>query len=161
MFLVLIAFIAILTACLPLYVPKLAQKFGLVLHSAPAWLPIIAALVYACAPFLPDIHISRETSSFQEHFVGGGIYTTLLYIYFTRLAGWRPRWWLALLTLFAWTSALGVLNELVEFSLVKLSITQIDIADTSWDLFANTTGMLTGFVIWQLAKLTKKMHVRS
>jgi hypothetical protein len=72
-----------------------------------------------------------------------------LYIYFTRLAGWRPRWWVVLLTLYAWTSALGVFNELVEFTLVKLNITGINISDTSWDLVANTTGMLTTFIIWR------------
>jgi hypothetical protein len=130
-------------------VPKVADKFGLVLQSAPAWLPLLAAVVYACAPFLPDIHISHETNTFQEHFTGG-VYTALLYIYFTRLAGWKPRWWLLLLALFAWTSTLGTVNELVEFALVKLNVTGIDISDTSWDLVANTTGMLVTFIIWRL-----------
>jgi hypothetical protein len=149
MFLLLIAFVAIITASLPLIVPRVASKLGFVLHSAPAWLPILAALVYASAPFLPHLHFTTETDTFQEHFVGGGVYTTLLYIYFTRLAGWRPRWWVVLLTLYAWTSALGVFNELVEITLVKLNITGINISDTSWDLVANTTGMLTTFIIWR------------
>jgi hypothetical protein len=153
MYLVLIFLVATLTILLPTIIPRLAKKYGFVLHKAPTWLPFLAATLYLASAFLPDIHISPETHTFQEHFVGGGVYTTILYIYFTKLLGLRPRWLIALLGLFAWTSALGTANELLEFSLVKLNVTDINISDTSWDLVANSTGMLSAFVIWRLVKL--------
>src|SRR5438067_1066129 len=123
MYLVLIALITLITLLLPILAPKIATHFKYTLGTAPLWLPLLAAVLYFSAGFLPDIHISQETNSFQEHFVGGGLYTTVLFVYFSRLIRWQPRWLVALAALFAWTAALGVLNELVEFALVKLHIT--------------------------------------
>lgn len=150
MFLLLIIAVATLTALLPWIVPKVGARYRLSLKNAPIWLPLLAAMVYIASLYLPDVRISHETDTFQQHFFGGGVYTTLLFIYFTKLAGWRPWWPLALTALFAWTSALGTLNELAEFTLTKLNITQINLQDMGWDLFANTSGALTAFIVWQL-----------
>lgn len=147
MYLVFLAAVVTFTALIPLWAPKIAAHYKLAVHAAPLWLPILAAVCFGVAPLLPDVHISAQTNSFQEHFFGGGIYTALLYIYFTRLFGWRRHWVVALLALFAWTSALGVANELLEFALVKLNITYIDITDTSWDLVANTVGSLLTYTL--------------
>lgn len=156
MYFVVITCVTLLTLLLPVLIPRIARRYHLALQPAPLWLPVLAAIVYFSAGFLPDIHISHETNSFQEHFVGGGLYTAILFLYFTKLFSWRKHWLIMLLALFAWTSALGTANELLEFTLVKLNITQIDISDTSWDLVANTAGMLTGFIIWRFAGLISK-----
>jgi hypothetical protein len=155
-FILLIALVTILTLLLPVIVPRLANRYHYQLHPASIWLLVAAAILYFAGTFLPDIHISSETSTFQEHFLGG-VYTALLYIYFAQLAGWRPRWYVALFTLFAWTSALGTFNELVEFTLVKLNITYIDITDTSWDLVANTCGSFAAYGLVKLGQYLTKL----
>src|SRR4051812_30983035 len=105
MFLVFILIVAGLTLSLPWTAPLVAKKFHFTLREAPMWLPILAAVLYMASLFLPDNHISSETNTFQEHFVGGGVYTTMLFIYFSKLLGWQPRWYIAFAALFAWTSA--------------------------------------------------------
>lgn len=151
---------AVTTVLLPWLSPKIAGKYNIRLHPAPVWLPLLAAAVYITSLYLPDVDITRETDTFQQHFVGGGVYTAILYVYFSKLLGWRPHWIVALLTLFAWTSALGVVNEVLEFTLVKLNITQINLADTSWDLFANTTGSLTGYAFFRIGEAMRSLRAR-
>lgn len=153
MYFIFITVVALITLSLPWTAPRVARHFNIAVHSAPLWLPVVAAVCYLVSGFVPDIHISRQTTTFQEHLVGGGFFTALLFIYFTRLLGWRRHWVIMLLALFAWTSALGVANELLEFTVTKLNLTQIDITDTSWDLTANTVGSLFVFVVWQAFEL--------
>lgn len=150
MFLVVIAIVSLVTITLPLSMPVIAKRFGVRLHAAPLWLPALAAAAYIIGILLPDIHISHETNSFQEHFISGGFYTALLYLYFSKLLGWQRHWLVALIGLYAWTSSLGVLNELVEFIVTKLNLTHIDITDTSWDLLANTLGSLLCYLLYKL-----------
>jgi hypothetical protein len=109
------------------------------------WLPVLAGLLMIVSVELPDIHISTQTTTFQQHFVGGGLYSACLYFYTRRLFNWRPRWLLELLLLFAWVSAFGVANKLIEFSFIELHLAHIDTADTDWDLAANTLGGLVGY----------------
>lgn len=149
MYFILILFVTLGTLLLPWFMPKLADRWDIRMRQAPVWLPFLAAVLYFTSLFLPDIGITAETDTFQQHFMGGGVYTAMLYIYFSSLFGWRPKWSVALATMFAWTSALGILNELLEFALTKLHITDINITDTSWDLVANTSGMLATFISWR------------
>jgi hypothetical protein len=149
MYFVLILIVATLTALLPWLAPRVAKKYGYPARSAPTWLPIVAAVVYMTALYLPDVHISPDTNTFQQHFLGGGVFTAMLYIYFLKLFDVRLRWPIALFGLFAWASALGVLNELLEFVLNELELTRINTADTDWDLFANTMGAMIAFIVWQ------------
>jgi hypothetical protein len=144
MYIVFKTIIFILTLTIPYWFPKL---YGSKLHRAPWWLLVFAGLLWVFSGQLPDIHISRETNTFQEHFVGGGMYCACLFVYFLRALGLRLRWWSELLLLFAITSSLGVANELFEFIADKTNIIPIDISDTSWDLIANTTGALAGFLL--------------
>jgi hypothetical protein len=150
-----ILFVAAVTLFLPIILRRISRRLGLKLNPAPYALLVIATVVYLVGPLLPDIHISASTDTFQEHFMGG-VYTALLYVFFSRLFGWRPRWWLNLLGLFAWTSAFGVFNELFEFAIVQLNLIQIDITDTSWDLVANTVGSLTAFALLWLFYLRQR-----
>jgi hypothetical protein len=149
LFFALICCIAVLTAFLPILAPRIARHYDLQTFPAPAWLPVAAAIFYIGSLYLPDILISGETDTFQQHFVGG-VYTAMLYVYFARLFQWRRHWLVMLVGLYVWTSALGVTNELVEFAFNQLHISRINIRDTSWDLAANTAGSFAGYAVLQL-----------
>jgi uncharacterized membrane protein YjdF len=62
---------------------------------------------------------------------------------------------ISLVVLFAWASAFGVANELIEFTLTKLGLAQIDTGDTDWDLLANTLGAFTGYALLLTSKVEK------
>ncbi len=157
MFLILVLLITALTALIPLLAQKANQRFtNIKLHESYSWLPVVAGLLFFTAFLIPDIHISNETSTFQQHFVGGGIYTACLYVYFKKLFGWRLPLVRALLVLFAWTSAIGVANELLEFTLTKLHLAHIGTGDTDWDLLANTIGALFGYALLCIFKIESR-----
>jgi hypothetical protein len=148
MLLVSVLFIAVLTAAIPLLVKRTSKLFPTIaIHESSNWLAILAGFLFFIAWFVPDIHISEETSTFQQHFIGGGIYCALLYAYFKQLLNWKFNWLTNLIILFAWTSAFGVANELLEFTLTKLHLAQIGTGDTDWDLLANTLGALFGYIL--------------
>jgi len=157
MFFLSIILVAVITACLPYivrYIPRFFPETKL--HKANPWLPFAAGVLIVGSTFLPNIHISNETSTFQQHFVGGGMYSACLYIYAKQLFGWRLQWLLDLIVLFAWVSAFGVANKLLEFTLVKLHLAVIDTADTDWDLLANTLGGFFGYLIlYKFSRLRK------
>jgi len=139
--------ITILTACLPWVLKALANKSYVSKPKGSAsWLPLLAAMLFAVSYVLPTINISG-TETFQQHFVGGGIYSACLFIYFRHTLGWKLPKYTAILFLFAWVSALGVANELFEFTLHQLHLVEIDISDTSWDLVANTLGAFAGYLL--------------
>jgi hypothetical protein len=152
MLLIGVLFISIATACIPLFVSRISkiyQQFKL--HKSKDWLPVVAGILFTLAWFIPDVRISHETTTFQQHFVGGGFYCALLYAYFKLLLNWKFNWLLDLIILFAWTSAFGVANELLEFTLTKLHLAQIGTGDTDWDLLANTLGAFIGYAIYTLS----------
>jgi hypothetical protein len=97
--------------------------------------------------FLPNVHISDQTTTFQQHFVGGGMYSACLYLYAVQLFNWRLHWLVHLTVLFAWVSALGVANKLMEFAVLELHLAHIDTADAYWDLLANTLGGFAGYML--------------
>ena len=124
------------------------------LYPASTWLPILAGILMVVSTQLPIIHISGETTTFQQHFVGGGMYAACLYLYGKQLFGWRIPWLIDPLALFAWVSALGVANKLSEFALLKLGVAHIYTGDAYWDLLANTLGGFVGYLL-----LFKFVHV--
>ena len=141
------ALLPVLTKVLSRYMPSI--KF----HRASIFLPIIAGTLFFISFFLPDIHISNETSTFQQHFIGGGLYAGLLYYYVRNLlATHRIKWWHDAALLFMWVSALSVASELLEFFLLKSKLMYIDTTDTQWDLLANTLGAFVVFGANQLAR---------
>jgi len=148
MFALLILLMAIGTAVLPLIVSEAARFFPrLKLQPGSPWLPIVAAALLLVSIALPDVHISKQTSTFQQHFVGGGMYSACLYLYAKRVFGWRPHWIIDMIFLFAWVSALGVANKLIEFAFLELRLVAIDTSDAYWDLFANTLGGFVGYFL--------------
>jgi hypothetical protein len=146
--------VALVTACLPILVRYAHRLYPRITSNYTGWLPTgFAALCMAMSVFLPDIHISNQTHTFQQHFVGGGMYAASLFIYTKQLLGWRLRWLSELLILFAWVSAFGVAVELVEFLATQIGIVRLANADTDWDLLANTLG---AFVLYLMAKIVSK-----
>jgi hypothetical protein len=147
-----ILIVTIATALLPIVMPFITKFLHLKTHRAPVWLSSLAAVIFFISFYLPDVHISPETSTFQQHLVGGGMYCAVLYAYIKKLLGWRFYWPIDFIILLAWVSAFGVANELLEFSLVKSHIMTIDISDTSWDLLANTIGAFLSYGVVQLTR---------
>lgn len=107
------------------------------------WLLYSACVLFFISWYLPSPLILGQDTSFTTHFVGGGIFSGLIWLYLRQTTGIRLGWSLDAFALFALVSALGVLNELAElFFAVVLGI-DIRLTDTSIDLFANTVGALT------------------
>jgi hypothetical protein len=140
MFTLCVLIVTITTTLAPFILPPAVNFFGYKLRPAAPALPIVAALLFLISFYLPDIHISSQTVTFQQHFVGGGMFSALLYLYAKQQLGWKIHWFIELVLLFAWVSVLGVANELLEFGLSQSGLIAIDTTDTSWDLFANTLG---------------------
>jgi hypothetical protein len=87
----------------------------------------------------------------------GGVSATLLFVYLvTTLKLSFYNWRITLFVLFAWVSALGVLNELAEyfFELLGVDIFSYDTHDTWRDLTANTIGML---LMWSALMIFTKI----
>lgn len=153
MFTLIVLVIAVLTAILPALNPLLAEILRLKTHKAPTWLPLIAAILFFVSFYIPDINVSSDTVTFQQHLIGGGMYCAVLYVYFKRLFGWQFNWIADLVILFAWVSAFGVANKLLEFALAESHLMILDMSDAYWDLLANTIGAYVGYGIVRLVSL--------
>jgi glycopeptide antibiotics resistance protein len=114
------------------------------------WLLLLACTVFMVSWLLPSPRIDGTQTEFVTHFVGGGIFTGLLWLYIKLVKKWQATWWVEAATLFALVSSLGVLNELFEFLLYHLDLVPNGIFDTSWELVANTAGACLAFVVYKL-----------
>lgn len=135
-----------------LVVPKLLKA-----DRAWRWLLLAACFIMFISWFLPSPLVCGQETQFTTHFVGGGIFTGLLWLYIKLVKKWNERWWVEAASLFALVSALGVFNELFEVGLHIFGHMQ-NISDTSWDLVANTLGAMTFFVVYKLAGVIQKKH---
>jgi hypothetical protein len=144
------------TAALPLLLNLAAQQFPAFTfrRSNPLW-AYLAALFIVVSVLLPDIHISNQTHTFQQHFVGGGMYAACLFMYVKRLLNWELHWVAEVLVVFAWVSAFGVAVELLEFLATQAGIVRLANADTDWDLLANTLGSFTVLFLYRLLRILK------
>ncbi len=148
MYLLFILFVTIFTSLLPVLARYLAKSFPkLKLKPSHSWLPPLAAFMFFSSFFLPEMFVVSETATFQQHFVGGGVFTACLFVYLKKLLGLRIGVVLSVGLLFMTVSAFGAVNELLELALVKMNLSSIDISDTSWDLLANTSGAAAGYLI--------------
>lgn len=117
-------------------------------HRSHRWLLLLACAVFSLSLFLPSPQIDGFDTQFWTHFVGGGIFCGLMWLYYRSVFG-RHVWWRELLTIYIVTAALGVLNELYElFAYVFLG--GWPVADTSWDLLANTLGGVVFYGMYRL-----------
>ncbi len=140
-----VAFILPFTAWLGF---ELKRKYSLKTHwqwvLAAFVIGIIGSLVYN--EFFPD-----NFGNFLLH-ASGGVSATCLYVYLTKTLKIRFNWRLSLVMLFAFTSMVGVLNELAEYFFENLGFGTFsyDTHDTWRDFVANTTGML---IAWMLLRV--------
>lgn len=146
LFLMILVFVTI--SSVPIFIPLIGKYFPKTsFGKAPSWLPCLAGSIFFLSFFVPNIHISNETETFQQHFIGGGVFCTILFFYLAGIFKIKYNLLLGLIYIFLFTSALGAANELLEFSLQKLGIFDISMKDTSWDLVANTSGAISSFII--------------
>ncbi len=123
---------------------------------------IVACLVFFVSWYLPSPLIDGEDTSFTTHFVGGGIFTGLFWLYLKWSLHWRGVWWLEAFSLFALVSALGCVNELFELLMVRIGISSIPLDDTNWDILANTLGALMVYLVYLgYAKRTPRPRMKS
>lgn len=112
----------------------------------------LAAFLFFISWYLPSPLIEGKYTAFTTHFVGGGMFTALLWIYIRSQFTIRIPIVLDLLALFFLVSGLGVANELFELAVVQLGIARLSGSDTWWDLFANTTDAYTAYLPFLLYK---------
>ena len=143
-----VVLLGIVTACLPIIMKFTAKCMpNIKFYSGSSWLPILAGILIVVSTQLPNINISNQTSTFQQHFVGGGMYSACLYLYAKQIFNWKLYWLVDLLALFAWVSAFGVANKMMEFALLELHLANIYTGDAYWDLLANTLGGFIGYLL--------------
>ena len=128
--------------------PKLLQHYGLKNEKSYRWMVYVAAVLFWVSWYLPSPLIHGQDMSSTTHFVGGGMFTGFLWLYLKFSFGWREKWWIEALSLFALVSALGNINELVELFMVEAGMSHIPLNDTNWDILANTLGSLIVFLAY-------------
>jgi len=116
------------------------------------WLLFAACLIMFVSWSLPSPLIYGQQTQFTTHFVGGGLFTGLLWLYIKLVKHWHAPWWLEAGSLFALVCTLGVTNELFEVVLYVTGHMPEGITDTSWDLLANTLGALTLYLVYILTR---------
>jgi hypothetical protein len=112
---------------------------------------LAACVLFGVSIFLPSPLIHGQETQFWTHFLGGGVFMGLLWLYFRQWLKPRP-WYVELAILYVATSALGVLNELYELFAHEIGWNPTPVTDTSWDLAANTLGILVFYGCFRLAK---------
>jgi len=130
---------------LPPFIRKLTGK-----KAKQTVLLLIACGVFFISWYLPSPLIDGEDTSFTTHFIGGGVFCGLLWLYLKEALNWRPKHSIIAgsASLFALVCTLGVFNEIFEFIAVKIGLLHMTLADTSWDLIANTLGALTFYLVY-------------
>jgi len=139
----------LISAIVPLLVyaasPRIVSYFG-GNHKRYEWMLIAACILFFVSWYLPSPLIDGRDTSFMTHFVGGGLFAGTLWLYFKYALGWRAGWWLEGFSLFALVSALGCTNELFELFMVRAGLVSMTLADTNWDILANTAGAVVIYV---------------
>ena len=112
-----------------------------------SWLHV-ACLLFAVSWYLPSPLIDGQDTSFVTHFVGGGMFSGLVWIYLKLVIGLKSKWYIEAFSLFALVSALGCVNEIFELVLVQAKIATININETNWDILANSLGSLIVYLVY-------------
>lgn len=133
------------------FTTKETKKLPYKQHAPYLW---AAAIVWWLALVLPNPPW-QETDTFTMHATGGAV-AIILFFYAT--AAYKITFanvWLALAAAYFFASGLGVLNELLEFTLDKF-VYEISNYDTWWDLVANTFGAFVAFAVFRLVPVLKR-----
>lgn len=112
--------------------------------------------IYFISWYIPSPLIDGMDTSFSTHFIGGGIFSGLMWLWAKRQLGWKPAWMLEVLGIYAFVSTLGVANELFELAVAQFGILRITSVDTWWDLLANTLGASVFWVGYRIARKFRK-----
>tara|TARA_B100001245_G_scaffold9812_2_gene6827 strand:- start:6361 stop:6855 length:495 start_codon:yes stop_codon:yes gene_type:complete len=116
---------------------------------------VMASLTYFIAWYLPSPMIDGMNTALWTH-VTGGVTAGFVWLYLQKSGVWKVHSpWIQIVILYAIVSALGVANELAEFILVKVNIFPISLADTSYDLVANTLGAAAFLIAYEIVKYVK------
>lgn len=137
--------------------PYILRRNGFDNEKKYRWLLYAACLLFFISWYLPSPLIDGQNTSFTTHFVGGGLFTGLLWAYLVSSMKWQAYWLVTAFSVFALVSALGCINELAELFMVKVGLASIKLDDTNWDILANTLGAATVWIGWIIADfMTKK-----
>jgi hypothetical protein len=117
---------------------------------------IIAGLLFFISWYLPSPEIQGEQTAAVTHFVGGGVFTGIVWLYVKNALRWKANWLMELLGLLALVSLLGVANELFELFLTTAGVVSMTLADTSWDLLMNTLGALAVWFLYRVHRLVTR-----
>ena len=131
--------------------PYLLQKTGRKTEKKYRTLLYVACGLFFVSWYLPSPLIHGQDTSFVTHFVGGGVFTGLVWIYLVQSFKWRSHWLLESFSLFALVSALGCVNELFELFANEVGLASIVISETNWDILANTLGAVCVYVVYKIA----------
>ena len=134
-------------------VPYILRRQGFTDEAKYRWLLYVACVLFFISWYLPSPLIDGRDTSFTTHFVGGGLFTGLLWVYLVLAMRWRSHWLVMAFSLFALVSALGCINELAELYMVKTGLARITLDDTSWDILANTLGAAAVWCGWVVINL--------
>lgn len=122
------------------------------------WKWVGAALVIQVIASIAFEVIGGKAGNFIYHAVGGGAVSTLLFIYLLKTYSLKFNWRVELVLLYAFVSALGVMNELAEYAyeMLGLGTLSFDSHDTWRDLVANTSGAVLAWILYRLLCLVSK-----
>ena len=141
-------------------VPYMLRHHGFTDEKKHCWLLYFACVLFFISWYLPSPLIEGRDTSFTTHFVGGGLFTGLLWVYLVLVTRSRSHWLVMAFSLFALVSALGCVNELAELCMVKVSLARIKLDDTNWDILANTLGAAAVWLGWVAINLAAKKDQR-
>ena len=102
--------------------PYVLKKNGFDNEKKYRWLLYVACLLFFISWYLPSPLIDGQDTSFTTHFVGGGLFTGLFWVYLVSSMKWRAHWLVMAFSVFALVSALGCINELAELFMVKVGL---------------------------------------
>lgn len=119
---------------------------------------VAASLLFFFSWFVPSPRIDGQFTAFSTHFVGGGLFTGFVWLYLVKNLGWKLSPAMELLTLYFLVCGLGVANELFELAVVRAGYINLTLADTTWDLVANTLGALAFWLAYRLWSLATQGH---
>lgn len=117
------------------------------------WKWFVAALgLQAISSIISLLIPDRVVGNFIYHAVGGGMTTTLLYVYLLKTYGLTLSWRVEIVLLYCFVSALGVINELAEYAAefaIRVGFFSWDSHDTWRDLAANTSGAVVAWLLYR------------
>lgn len=149
-----------ISVCVPVTlafaVPYVLRRHGFTDEAKHRWLLYIACVLFCISWYLPSPLIEGRDTSFTTHFVGGGLFTGLLWVYLVLAMRWRSHWLVMAFSVFALVSALGCINELAELCMVKVGLARITLDDTNWDILANTLGAAAVWLGWMGWRFVKR-----